>query len=57
MALTKQAIIEIQEAAKYNHLRNERLRKEDAESKVAIAKAVDASRAKPKAEVADKKGK
>jgi len=59
MALTKEAIIEIQESAKWNHKKQVRLQEEAAKQKDAIEKAVQASRVKPevKAEIAQKKSK
>lgn len=64
MALTKEAIIEIQEAAKWNFHKQVRLQEEAKQQKEAIEKAIEAARAtktvKPVAEVdevAPKKGK
>ena len=59
MALTKEAIIEIQTSAKYNHQRQVRLAEENRKQAEAVEAALEAHRAKAgaKEEVAPKKGK
>jgi len=59
MALTKEAIIEIQASAKYNHQRQVRLAEENRKQAEAVEAALEAHRAKAsvKEEVAPKKGK
>ena len=59
MSLTKEAIIEIQTSAKYNHQRQVRLAEENRKQAEAVEAALEAHRAKAsvKEEVAPKKGK